>query len=87
MKDWNEMLRQAKKMAASQSESWLTQNTKPCTGCGAPIQKNGGCNHITCSRCRGHFCWVGCFPTPTTARTDTCPPGSNVVREFPLYST
>ena len=36
MKDWNEMLRQAKKMAASQSESWLTQNTKPCTGCGAP---------------------------------------------------
>lgn len=54
------MLRQAKKMAASQSESWVTNNTKPCAGCGAPIQRNGGCNHITCSRCHGHFCWVGC---------------------------
>ena len=52
------MLREAKKAAASQSESWVTKNTKPCNNCGAPIQKNGGCNHITCSQCHGHFCWV-----------------------------
>ena len=61
-KEWSEMLRQAKKLAASESESWLTKNTKPCSSCGAPIQRNGGCNHMTCSRCHGHFCWVGRCP-------------------------
>ena len=56
------MLREAQKLAASQSESWVTKNTKACPGCRAPIQKNGGCNHVTCTRCQGHFCWVWSFP-------------------------
>ena len=58
VRDWNAMLREAQKLAASQSESWVTKNTKACPGCKAPIQKNGGCNHVTCTRCQGHFCWV-----------------------------
>lgn len=24
----------------------------------ATIEKNGGCNHMTCKKCKGEFCWV-----------------------------
>lgn len=30
---------------------------KDCSGCGAPIEKNGGCNHIVCGVCKSHICW------------------------------
>jgi ariadne-1 len=31
--------------------------TRPCPACNARIEKNGGCNHMTC-RCGNQFCWV-----------------------------
>jgi len=35
--------------------------TKPCPKCGVPIEKNGGCSHMTCTRGQGgcgyEFCW------------------------------
>lgn len=36
---------------------WITQNTKRCPGCQAPIEKNEGCLHMTC-KCRHEFCWM-----------------------------
>ncbi|KAI9064073.1 hypothetical protein FKP32DRAFT_1625776 [Trametes sanguinea] len=31
---------------------------RPCPGCGAHLEKNGGCNHMTCAHCGAHMCWV-----------------------------
>lgn len=44
------------------TNSWKAQNTKPCPKCNSPIEKNGGCNHITCKSpgCKHEFCWI-CF--------------------------
>ena len=33
-------------------------NTKSCPGCGRNIEKNQGCNHMTCNQCRHEFCWI-----------------------------
>jgi len=31
--------------------------TKQCPGCQRPIEKNEGCDHMTCITCRHEFCW------------------------------
>lgn len=38
---------------------WIEKSgTKECPGCGARIQKIDGCNHVKCSACETHICWV-----------------------------
>ncbi|KAF9520555.1 hypothetical protein BS47DRAFT_1335722 [Hydnum rufescens UP504] len=42
---------------------WKIENqVKPCPHCGVDIQKSAGCNHMTCSACKTHMCWV-CMAT------------------------
>ena len=43
-----------------QTEIWISENTKACPNpnCKKRIQKNGGCNHMTCDQCSAHFCWL-----------------------------
>jgi len=37
---------------------WLVSNCKACPNCKSPIQKNEGCNHMKCCKCKFDFCWV-----------------------------
>ena len=36
----------------------IEQCSKPCPSCDVRIEKNGGCNHMTCRECHVHFCWI-----------------------------
>ncbi|CAG2114667.1 unnamed protein product [Medioppia subpectinata] len=40
--------------------NWIITNTKECPKCRTTIEKNGGCNHMTCRsiKCKYEFCWV-----------------------------
>ncbi|CAB1419895.1 unnamed protein product [Pleuronectes platessa] len=40
------------------SEDWVVFNSKSCPHCFCKIEKSGGCNMMTCSRCRQLFCWT-----------------------------
>lgn len=42
----------------SETYNWISCHTKFCPQCNNSIEKNGGCNHMTCSQCRHQFCWV-----------------------------
>jgi len=42
----------------SETANWITVNTKACPKCSARIEKNQGCNHMTCRACNHHFCWL-----------------------------
>lgn len=37
---------------------WMVTNSKPCPNCKSPTQKNEGCNHMKCSKCKYDYCWV-----------------------------
>ncbi|KAI2795135.1 E3 ubiquitin-protein ligase dbl4 [Penicillium oxalicum] len=42
----------------SETANWISANTKECPKCQSTIEKNGGCNHMTCRKCRHEFCWM-----------------------------
>ncbi|OIV99467.1 hypothetical protein TanjilG_17277 [Lupinus angustifolius] len=41
----------------SETVNWITCHTKPCPKCHKPVEKNGGCNLVSCI-CGQSFCWV-----------------------------
>lgn len=53
LKQWNQKCKDD-----SETSNWLSANTKDCPKCQSSIEKNGGCNHMTCKRCTYQFCWV-----------------------------
>ncbi|TFK67581.1 hypothetical protein BDN72DRAFT_822286 [Pluteus cervinus] len=43
--------------------AWMEANgIKKCPGCKIPIEKAAGCNHMACTQCHTHLCWV-CMKT------------------------
>ena len=48
--------------ADAENNLWLLLNTKQCPNCKKHIEKNQGCNHMTCRReaggCGYEFCWI-----------------------------
>ncbi|XP_022102326.1 ankyrin repeat and IBR domain-containing protein 1-like isoform X2 [Acanthaster planci] len=66
-KKWQDKIAEIKpeELASTDTETelaanclWLVTNAKPCPKCAAPIQKNDGCNHMKCTKCKHDFCWV-----------------------------
>ncbi|CAF4243655.1 unnamed protein product [Rotaria magnacalcarata] len=49
-------VRKISKNANSKFCPGINENTKEI--CGIAISKNGGCNHITCTACHSHWCWL-----------------------------
>jgi ariadne-1 len=45
-------------MSDGESSKWIFANTKKCPKCHKRIEKNHGCNHMTCTQCRYEFCWI-----------------------------
>ncbi|XP_029439896.1 E3 ubiquitin-protein ligase RNF14-like [Rhinatrema bivittatum] len=52
LRNWKQKAWQEK-----QSATYIKQETNPCPRCAAPIQKNGGCDHMFCSNCGCNFSW------------------------------
>lgn len=42
----------------SETANWILANTKRCPKCTTRIEKNQGCNHMSCSQCKYEFCWM-----------------------------
>ena len=45
-------------MPQSETANWILANTKKCPKCYTRIEKNQGCNHMTCQQCKYDFCWI-----------------------------
>ena len=58
-KQWREF---TKDKGSGEDFIWIKDNTKKCPKCSTPIEKNQGCNHMTCSKrvggCGFEFCWI-----------------------------
>ena len=42
-------------------DDWMCMNRrirKRCPKCKVPIEKNGGCRHVHCIKCKAHTCWI-----------------------------
>ncbi|OQD75646.1 hypothetical protein PENDEC_c006G03506 [Penicillium decumbens] len=40
------------------TEAYLQQYTSPCPTCNVRCQKRMGCNHMRCTKCETHFCYL-----------------------------
>jgi hypothetical protein len=57
------------------TQQWKNAHTRNCPTCLCPIEKNGGCNHVKCRRCRSDFCW-GCMRAKTRCKAYNCENGA-----------
>merc|ERR1712157_669481 len=49
-------------MGESETANWILANTKSCPKCSSRIEKNQGCNHMSCQQCKYEFCWICLAP-------------------------
>ncbi|KAF8700705.1 hypothetical protein HU200_034056 [Digitaria exilis] len=48
-----------KSTSEGETAKWVLANTKHCPKCKRAIEKNLGCNHMTCGApCKHEFCWI-----------------------------
>ncbi|KDQ63877.1 hypothetical protein JAAARDRAFT_54068 [Jaapia argillacea MUCL 33604] len=39
------------------NREWMEKCTTRCPNCEVGVEKSAGCNHMTCARCKTHFCY------------------------------
>lgn len=80
-----EQLRNWRRRSAEDAKSlnWIETNAKECPQCHSAIEKNGGCNTMTCGRCAYRFCWL-CLKT--FPHIVPCNAAASVVGESSLSS-
>lgn len=42
----------------SHALQWIDDNCRRCPHCDSSIEKNDGCNKMTCYKCHAYFCWL-----------------------------
>ncbi|BFU21290.1 zinc finger protein, putative [Entamoeba histolytica HM-1:IMSS-B] len=50
--DWNEL------STKDDENSYLLLTAKACCHCGLLCERTQGCNHMTCPKCHGEWCWM-----------------------------
>jgi IBR domain, a half RING-finger domain len=43
--------------AEYESQKYILENSLPCPRCSFGIERDGGCNHVICTKCQHYFCW------------------------------
>ncbi|CAG2112401.1 unnamed protein product [Medioppia subpectinata] len=56
--DYDEQRERMFREQDEQANAMIASTTKSCPGCGSPIEKNYGCDHMTCTVCGNEFCWL-----------------------------
>ncbi|CAG2105938.1 unnamed protein product, partial [Medioppia subpectinata] len=56
--DYDEARERQKVEHEQMSSTTVTNTTKTCPTCSAPIEKNEGCDYIICTKCNNQFCWL-----------------------------
>ena len=56
---WHENKKCNKNSDTEKFYKWKNKkHTKECPNCQYVIEKNGGCNHMTCQHCKYQWCWI-----------------------------
>lgn len=42
----------------SSNDNYFIDQAKPCFHCGLMCERTTGCNHMTCPKCKGEWCWM-----------------------------
>ena len=51
--EWNDLMTND-----SENMKFVSSISKPCFHCGLYTERTDGCNHMTCPRCKGEWCWM-----------------------------
>ena len=55
---WHPKISCKKSIAKKYGRYAVEKNVRRCPGCSIPVDKDTGCNHMTCYYCKHEWCWI-----------------------------